>query len=102
MAVFQAAVVAVQAFFDSLCGFVRTEIGIMRHALGLKGNSGGEMQRAIGSKSGSFGFDNDMTGHAAIKISFDGCGDAVRYLTAQGVTDIEIFTRNTQSHGTPR
>ena len=92
--------VASQAPLDAVRRLVEAHIGLVRHRLDLQGYARGEKQRAIGAVSRSFWSYRDMAGWTT-RVVFGGDPiDPSLHMRTQGITNREIFSRNTQGHST--
>src|SRR4051812_6995045 len=98
MMIFQASLVAPQPLLDPQRGLIGARIGIRRIGVGVQGHAGIEMDRAFGVEAEAFLLHRDMAGISAVEILAQRLRDTGAHALAQGLTDVEIFSRDAKWH----
>ena len=98
MPVLEALLVAPEPLFDPLSRLNDGLIGIMGHAISLKGDAGRQMKGAIGSETGALTLHRHMPLKTAVEEFVHGGRYSVHDLTTQRITDVEILTRDSERH----
>src|SRR5205814_6375530 len=92
-AILETALVTAQAFLDHQQRLVGAGIGVGGIGIGLEGDSGIQMQRAVGAEAETILAQRDMAGVIAIEIFAQDFVGALADAPAQRVADTDAFSR---------
>ena len=92
------ALVAAQTLFDAFRRLIEGGVGLLRAAVGLKHDAGGEMQAAIGAKARALRRDRDMAADSAVEIFRRRRLQPLRHMSAKRFADVDVLAGNPQRH----